>query len=220
MVSIENKSRDERLLITLAQTGDHQAFEELFNYYQPKIYKYTYQLMGNREDALDFTQDTFMRAYLAFPQTSHDLRFRAWIYRIATNACLDELRHRRLIKWQSLYDQSENLSDPNYFMDYIPSRGNFEPLPIISSDRATDPEAAFLDKENYEEIQAILDRLYPKYRVSLILREYQNLSYDEIAEALNTTMASVKTLLFRAREEFRQVYAVTKRKPHLSNNAA
>lgn len=187
-------------LIKKAQLGDQGAFSQIYIRYQDRIYNYVYRMMGNPEDALDFTQETFMKAYCAFPQTSHDLRVGAWIYRIATNTCLDELRHRRLIKWQSLYAQPENLN---------------ELLQIVSSDRAYNPEGAFLDKENSEEIQATLDRLHPKYRVCLILREYQGLSYDEIAEVLKSTRAAVKSLLFRAREEFRQVYARTDRKPVL-----
>lgn len=164
----------EPAVIARAQTGDHTAFAVIFKSYWNPIYNYVYRMMDSPEDAADFTQETFMKVYSALPRTSHDLKIRAWIYRIATNACLDELRHRKLIKWQSLYDQSENLSDLNQFMNYIPRKPNDEPLPIASSDRATDPEAAFLAKEDYEEIQAILDRLYPKYRVCLILFHYQD----------------------------------------------
>ena len=90
----------ESILISRAQAGDHEAFEQLFNQYQAQIYNYIYRLMGSAEDANDMTQDTFLKAYLALSKTSQDLRVGAWLYRIATNVCLDELRHRKLIKWQ------------------------------------------------------------------------------------------------------------------------
>lgn len=206
--------------VARAQMGDHAAFEVIFLSYWNPIYNFVYGMMGNPQDAADLTQETFMKAYQGITKTSHDLRVMAWIYRIATNNCLDVLRHRKLIKWQSLYTQPAPLSDPHHFMNYIPSRSNNEPFQIVSSYRAYNPEAAFFDQENYEEIQAILDRLHPKYRMGLILQWYHDLSYDEIAEVLNTTMGTVKSMLFRAKEEFRQVYARTERKPLLPEMAA
>jgi RNA polymerase sigma-70 factor (ECF subfamily) len=180
-------------LIARAQAGDHAAFEVIFNQYQTQIYNYIYRLMGSAEDAYDLTQDTFLKAYLALPKTSDDLRVGAWLYRIATNVCLDELRHRKLVKWQPW---------EAFISVFHPSQ--------VAKDS---PERDCIDRENTEEVQLILNRLQPKYRMCLILREYHDLSYDEIAEVLNTTRAAVKSLLFRAREEFRQVYARMDRKP-------
>jgi RNA polymerase sigma-70 factor, ECF subfamily len=183
----------EAVLIARAQAGDHTAFETIFNQYQTAIYNYVYRLMGSAEDAYDLTQDTFLKAYLALPKTSDDLRVGAWLYRIATNVCLDELRHRKLVKWQPW---------EAFISVFHPSQ--------VAKDS---PERDCIDRENTEEVQLILDRLHPKYRLCLILREYHDLSYDEIAEVLNTTRAAVKSLLFRAREEFRQVYAKVERQP-------
>jgi RNA polymerase sigma-70 factor (ECF subfamily) len=183
----------EATLIARAQAGDHAAFESIFTQYQTQIYNYIYRLMGSAEDAYDMTQDTFLKAYLALPKTSDDLRVGAWLYRIATNVCLDELRHRRLVKWQPW----------EAFISV------FHPTQVAKDS----PERDTIDRENTEEVQLILDKLHPKYRMCLILREYHDLSYDEIADVLNTTRAAVKSLLFRAREEFRQVYAKVERKP-------
>lgn len=200
-VSIPNKRKDvEPKVIALAQAGDHAAFAIIFKHYWNPIYNHVYRMMGNPEDAADFTQETFAKVYQAFPRTSYDLRVGAWIYKIATNVCLDELRHRQLIHWQP-WDTFTSVFHPSQV-----SRDN--------------PERDVLDKENQEEVQLILDRLNRRYRLSLILREYQDLFYDEIAEALNTTKSAVKTILFRAREQFRQVHARTERKPLLLDNAA
>ena len=183
----------EAALITRAQAGEHGAFEAIFNQYQTQIYNYIYRLMGSAEDAYDMTQDTFLKAYLALPKTSDDLRVGAWLYRIATNVCLDELRHRKLVKWQPW---------EAFVSVFHPSQ--------VAKDS---PERDCINSENQEEVQAILSRMHPKYRMCLVLREYHDLSYDEIADVLSTTRAAVKSLLFRAREEFRQVYARVDRQP-------
>jgi RNA polymerase sigma-70 factor (ECF subfamily) len=186
---------DEAVLIARAQAGDHAAFDRLYERYHTPILNYLYRLMGSSEDAYDLTQDTFLKAYLALERTSDDLRVGAWLYRIATNVALDELRHRKLIKWQS-WDAFVSV---------------FHPSQVAAA--KDQPERLAVDREDTEEVQAILEKLHPKYRVCLVLREYRDLSYDEIAEALVTTRAAVKSLLFRAREEFRQVYARIERQP-------
>jgi RNA polymerase sigma-70 factor (ECF subfamily) len=183
----------EAVLIARAQAGDHAAFEQIFTQYQTAIYNYIYRLMGSAEDAYDMTQDTFLKAYLALPKTSDDLRVGAWLYRIATNVCLDELRHRKLVKWQP-WDAFISVFHPSQ----------------VAKDS---PERDCIDREDNEEVQLILQKMHPKYRMCLVLREYHDLSYDEIAEVLNTTRAAVKSLLFRAREEFRQVYGKVERQP-------
>ena len=183
----------ESILISRAQAGDHEAFEQLFNQYQAQIYNYIYRLMGSAEDANDMTQDTFLKAYLALSKTSQDLRVGAWLYRIATNVCLDELRHRKLIKLQP-------------WETFVAA---FHPTQVAKDS----PERDCINRENSEEVQLIFAQMHPKYRMCLILREYHDLSYDEIAEVLNTTRAAVKSLLFRAREEFRQVFAKVERQP-------
>jgi RNA polymerase sigma-70 factor, ECF subfamily len=189
----------EAALIARARAGDHQAFEALFTRYQTPIYNYILRLLGPQrgrggsgghsasEDAYDLTQDVFLKAYLALPRTSEDLKVGAWLYRIATNLCYDELRHRKLIKWQPW---------EAFISVFHPSQ--------VAKDN---PERESVLQENAAEVQALLDQLPPKYRTCLILREYQELSYDEIAEVLHTTRAAVKSLLFRAREEFRQRHA-------------
>ncbi|HEV2125191.1 MAG TPA: RNA polymerase sigma factor [Chloroflexota bacterium] len=177
----------EASLIAQARAGDHAAFETIFNQYQTAIYNYIYRLMGSSEDAYDMTQDVFLKAYLALPRTSEDLKVGAWLYRIATNLCYDEMRHRKLIKWQPW---------EAFVSVFHPSQ--------VAKDS---PERESISKENSEEVQLLLEKLPPKYRMCIVLREYQDLSYDEIAEVLNTTRAAVKSLLFRAREEFRQVYS-------------
>lgn len=184
---------DEKELVNLAKTGDQRAFTALYQKYESAIFNYVYRTMGDRQDALDMTQDTFLKAYKALPKTSDDLRLEAWLYRIASNVCLDELRHRKLVKWTPWAD---------FVTVFHPSQ--------VAKDN---PEKDVIHTENTEEVLLILEEMHPKYRMALILREYHDLSYDEITEVLGTTKASVKSTLFRAREKFRQVYAKVERKP-------
>lgn len=184
---------DERGLVNLAKSGDQRAFTSLHEKYESAIFNYIYRTMGNRQDALDMTQDTFVKAYKALPKTSDDLKLGRWLYRIALNVCLDELRHRQLIQWKP-------------WAAFI---SVFHPSQVAKDNPLRD----VLDRENNEEVRLILEKMHPKYRMALILREYDDFSYDEIAEVLGTTRAAVKSLLFRAREEFRQVYAKAERKP-------
>ncbi|MEK7521614.1 MAG: RNA polymerase sigma factor, partial [Patescibacteria group bacterium] len=178
-----------------AQAGDHAAFEAIFTLYGPPIFKYLCGLTGSVEDANDMTQDTFLKAYLGIGQTDEDLKEKIgpWLYRIATNVVRDEMRHRKLVKWQP-WEEFVAVFHPSQVAKDVPERD-------------------IIDRENTEEVQLILDKMYPRYRMVLILREYHDLAYEEIAEVLNITEGAVKSLIVRAREQFRQVYAKVERQP-------
>ena len=184
----------EREMVERARNGDHEAFEWIFAQYQTPIYNYVHRMMGEKEDAYDLTQDAFLKAYLNLDRTRRDdFRLGAWLYRIATNVCIDELRHRKLIKWQPW---------EAFLSVFHPSQ--------VAKDS---PERDAVRREDAEEVEAILENVLPKYRAALLLREYHDLSYDEIAEVLFTTRAAVKSLLHRAREDFRHFYGRATRKP-------
>ncbi len=173
-------------LVERAQAGDAAAFEAIFSQYKEPIYNYVLRLIGNSEDAYDLTQETFLKAYRGLPKTTPDLNFSAWLYRIATNTCRDELRRRRIIKWHPWDDMVA--------MFYS------------KQENPDNPEKETLRKELQEIIQGVLDKLPYRYRTCLILREYEGLSCEQIAQVLGTSRSAVKSLLFRAREEFRVHY--------------
>ncbi len=164
------------------------SFEDIFAQYKDAIYSYVYHMMGNAEDAEDFTQDTFLKAYVALPNTPPDLKLKPWLYRIATNVCLDEMRRRKIIRWQPWEGVAER-----FFSQAAPEPG---------------PEHHLIAQEDAAAVQAVLKLLHPRHRLALLLREYQYLSYEEMATVLKTTQSAVKSLLFRAREEFRKAYLV------------
>lgn len=175
----------ERELVRLAQAGSHAAFDALVERYQAALQTYALRLMGHAEDAQEKTQDALLRAWLALPRTTPDLRFGAWVYRILTNTCLDELRHRKLLHWHELDAAAEHRPNAPLFV------------------AADSPEREALASETAGEVRAVLDALPPKYRAALVLREHYDQSYDQIAVLLDTTRAAVKSLLHRARIEFR-----------------
>ncbi len=177
---------DEKSWVARAREGDSAAFEAIYNRYERRLYAFVYRLMGNAEDAYDLTQETFIKAYTALPRTAPELNLSAWLHRIAANACMDVLRRRKLIRW-------------------LPWE-TFDTNPGLEPAADDDPVGEYNQYETLGEVQAVLDKLTPKHRMSLILKEYQGMSCDEIGTVMGLSRSAVKSLLFRAREEFRQAY--------------
>ena len=180
---------DEVRLAQRARDGDSDAFEEIFRIYHARIYNYAYRLVGNAEDAQDLTQESFLKAYRALLRGAQPVNLSAWLYRVASNTCMDLLRRRRLIHWQPL----ENL------------------LAVLNVNvaGARSPEEEMLRSERraeqQTEIERVLAQLPPRYRMYLILRERESFSYQEIASITGDSLDTVKVTLYRARERARQV---------------
>lgn len=174
---------------SIEQVDTEALFAQLFAQYEQPIYQYVYRLLSDPEDARDFTQDAFVKAYRKLPETLAKGNFQpqAWLYRIATNVCLDELRHRKLLKWQP-WEAFVSLFHPSQI-----ARDN--------------PERDVLQRETKHEVELVLEKLSPRYRAALVMREYHGLGYEEIADVMGTSRTAVKTLLLRARESFRLYYA-------------
>jgi RNA polymerase sigma-70 factor (ECF subfamily) len=177
---------EQAMVIEGVQAREEVVFDDIFEAYHERIYNCVYRLMGSSEDAYDLTQETFLRAYAALPKVRGELKVGPWLYRIATNLCMDQLRRRKLIRWEPL----DNLL------------AVFHPKQVAKDS----PERETLRQESREMVHRVLAKLPPKYRTCLVLREYQDMSCEEIAEVLGTTRSAVKSLLFRAREEFRAVH--------------
>ncbi len=177
---------EETALVERAKHGDEVAFAAIYDRYEKPIYGLVYRLMGNPDDAFDLTQDTFIKAFKAIDKTQPDLNLSAWLHRIASNTCLDVLRRRKIVRWLPW--------DSEVHTNLTPA-GEYD-----------QPEQRLLRKETKEQVQAVLNKLSPKYRLCLVLREYQDLSCEEIGEIMHLSRAAVKSTLFRAREQFREVY--------------
>lgn len=169
----------DRLWVEEALTGDQQAFGELVRLHQHAVYNLAYRMLGERGEAEDAAQETFLRAYANLKRYDMDRPFRTWLLSIASNHCIDRLRKRRLT-WFSLD----------------------EPLPAhpALNSHEIEPEDAVITSERGAVIQTMLAELPPDYRAAVVLRYWYDLSYTEIADMLQTTESAVKSRLFRARQ--------------------
>lgn len=160
-------------LVARAAEGDLGAFEELVRRHQLPIFRLCLGMLGNRHDAEDAAQDSFLTAWRAIGRFRGESKFSTWLYRLAVNRCLRQLSRRPA--------RTEQLTD------HVGSLGN--------------PEGEFEAVERVEDIAAAVARLTPEQRVPFILREVEGLTYNEIAEVLGVTMTAVKSRLNRARVE-------------------
>lgn len=178
---------DETVWVERAKAGDQAAFEAIFQRYERQIYSFIYRMMGDADDAYDLTQDCFVKAYKALGRTSDDLNIGAWLHRIASNLCLDVLRRRQRLRW-------------------LPWEGPKHDHLLLSTP-IDDPERCAISQETRLTVQRVLAKMTHRHRLALILREYEGLSCLEIGEIMGMSQSAVKSMLFRAREEFRRVYA-------------
>jgi RNA polymerase sigma-70 factor (ECF subfamily) len=183
---------DERMWIERAKAGDKAAFEAIYRRYERQIYSFIYRMMGDADDADDLTQDCFVKAFTALAATRDDTNVSAWLHRIAANACLDVLRRRQLRRW-------------------LPWNGPTHDHLLLSAP-ADDPERRALSREARVSVQRVLDRMKPRHRLALLLREYEGLSCEEIGEVMGLGRSAVKSVLYRAREEFKQRWAALERR--------
>lgn len=176
---------EESEIIKRSAEGDMRAFEMLVQKYQSGIINHAYIMLGNREDAFDMAQETFIRAYCAIGTFGRQSSFKTWLYKIATNVCFDEIRRRkRRIKTVNV-SNDENDTTEN----------------IVQADESTNPENILSQKELSEVIFAAVESLGDDYREVISLREYAKMDYKEIAKTLGISLGTVKSRLSRARSE-------------------
>jgi RNA polymerase sigma-70 factor, ECF subfamily len=171
-------------IINRFKNGDTSAFGEIVLKYQDKVYNLCRHMLGNAEDAEDAAQDVFLKAFQALPRFQPEASLFTWLYRIATNTCLD---HKRKPVWESLFG--------------ITAKGE-----ELVHDRASDapsPEKLYQAKQIDQALQESLGKLSPKLRAIIILKEIEDLSYEEIADTLEISVGTVKSRIARAREELK-----------------
>ncbi len=179
---------DEHLLVAAAKKGDAAAFEELVNRYEDKIFRLTKNITGNREDAEDAMQDAFLKAYSHLQDFHGDSRFYTWLVRIAANESLMRLRKRR----------------PNQFSLDEPVEGNTDLMPRELEDWGPSPEQGYAQAELQGILAEVIEKLDPEFRIVLVLRDLEELSTLETAEALAISIPAVKSRLLRARLKLRE----------------
>jgi RNA polymerase sigma-70 factor (ECF subfamily) len=174
-------STDESNLIEQFKRGDPSAFEALICKYQDRVYNLCHYMVRDPQDAQDAAQDVFLKAYRHLKDFRPGASLYTWLYRIAVNTCLDYKRKSRRKAFRS-----EPLS---------------EDLP--SGERS--PHQLYESRKIAESIQLALQKLPEKLRAAIVLREIEELSYEEIAEVLHTSVGTVKSRISRAREQLRHL---------------
>jgi RNA polymerase sigma-70 factor (ECF subfamily) len=175
-------ARHEQQLARRIQAGDRQAFEELLDAYETRVYRLALRFTGNIPDAEDVTQDVFLGVYKGLAHFRGDAALGTWIYRVAMNHCLEYRRKRRL---ESIpYD---------------------EELTLTSSDWRDDPEQSADKQELSERVEAALKCLSPQHRDVIVLHELQGLTYQEVAATLNVPVGTVKSRLSNAFRRLRDL---------------
>ena len=164
--------------------GDVNAFEDLVTEHEKGVYAIAQRMTGNAEDAADMTQETFIKAYNSLSSFRGDSKFSVWLYRIATNVCLDFLRSRSRKPTVSLSMEDDDGEETQ--MDI--------------ADESQSPEQLLERGLTRDAVRRGLKSLSPEYRQILLLREIQGLSYEEIAETLTLEVGTVKSRIFRARK--------------------
>lgn len=177
-------NEQEQTWVQQARRGDQRAFGRLVEAYQRPVFNLTYRMLGNIEEAEDAAQEAFLRAYSCLGQYNPEMKFSTWLFSIANHHCIDRLRKRRTTQIS---------------IDDNPVLQNLEGDELR-------PEPHALQQEVRVEVQTMLDRLAPEYRTPLVLRYWEEMSYEEIAETMNVTVATVKSRLFRARQQLAAIY--------------
>ena len=177
---------DEKLMEETAQ-GDEYAFELLVKRHQSRILNLIFRFIGNRTQAGDLSQEVFIRVWQAAPRYKPQAKFTTWIYRVATNLCLNELKsssRRKLLFSEILADAGRT---PNEEETVTPSA-----------------EDILLAEERSRQISHTLQTLPENQRMALILKRYDNLSYHEIANIMDCSVSSVESLLVRAKRNLQE----------------
>lgn len=178
----------EQELVQAAQQGDQGAFSQLVEQNQGKIYSLCYRMTGNSEDAADLTQEAFLNAWRGLSKFGGQSSFSTWLYRLASNACIDFLRREKRRSALSMTLESKDEDDHQ------------ADLP----DERWSPERELERKESRQALQAGLAALSPEHREVLLLRETEGLSYQEIARCLGLEDGTVKSRIARARMSLRE----------------
>lgn len=172
-------------LVRQTLNGNTAAYNSLVQRYQRQVYNLAYRMLGNAEDAGDLVQDTFLRAYGALASFRQDASFLTWLYKIASNLCIDQLRSRKAKSTLSLDVELEEGREP------------------AADIRSCGPEEAAVRGSVQDVVQKAVLNLPEKYRAVVVMRHLQDMSVDEIARVLDLPTGTVKTHLFRARDMLR-----------------
>lgn len=183
-------SRADLALVTALQAGAETAYEELIHLYQQPVYNLVYRLLPDPGDASDVVQEVFLKIFRNISNFRAQSSLKTWVYRIALN----EAQNRR--RWFGRHRRHE--------VDLDREDDHARSIQDSLSDRASSPFDLMLGTETQEKIEEALQKLSPNFREAVVLRDIEELTYDQIAEILNLNMGTVKSRILRGREALRK----------------
>ncbi len=183
-------SENTDILIKSALNGDMSAFEELIIQYEKKVYNVALRVLKNPDDAMDISQEVFIKIYKNLDKFDGKASFSTWLYRITTNTCIDELRKRKGKETYSIDNDIEN-EEGSYKREFV--------------DNSPTPEEQTIIKESGNEIIKAMENLSDEHRTIIILRDIEGLSYNEIADITGVSIGTVKSRISRARLSLKNI---------------
>lgn len=195
MEHLSDKAKVDFTLVELALSGNQSAYADLMARYRDSIYFMMHKMVKNVDDAEDLTIEAFGKAFSRLDQYSPNFAFSTWLFKIASNNCIDFIRKKR-IRMTSM--DTGFVSDDG---DVIYHDAKSDTL---------DPEQSYVQDQKVRHMRLLVSRLKPRYRELVEKRYFEELSYEEIAEELNLPLGTVKAQLFRARDFLANMMEKTK----------
>ena len=186
------KALSDEDLILKVQDGSHAAFDILVDRFKLRLFNYLYRMVGDRDEAEELAQETFVKAYIHADKYKTIAKFSTWLYTIATNLVRNKIRSKkRAPQIFSLWNRGYDSDEEDRQMDLV--------------DHSRGPDRQFNDVQLSEFINDAIAKIPAKYRESFVLREINQLSYEEIAAATGLKLGTVRSRINRARNYFRKV---------------
>lgn len=181
--NLSEKGKHDYNLVKLAIKGDEKAYAELLDRYRDAIYYMLLKMVNNKSDAEDLTIEAFGKAFKNITQYTPNYAFSTWLFKIATNNCIDFIRKKKgnMVSLDQTSDEQESIGTP------------------LQAD-TPDPEEDMIKSQRMALTRSVVEKLKPRYRKLVELRYFKEYSYDEIATELDLPIGTVKAQLFRARE--------------------
>ena len=179
---LSDKAKSDLLLVEQARRGSEKAFASLMDRYRDSIYYLLLKMVNNPSDAEDLTIEAFGKAFRSLDTFTPNFAFSTWLFKIATNNCIDFIRKKQASP--SIIDQGTNEMD-SYTVN-------------IQSDNL-DPEEDLINRQKFAQLREVVNQLKPRYKNLIELRYYKEYSYEEISKELNLPIGTIKAQLFRAK---------------------
>src|SRR5437764_8061056 len=196
MTENDQSSADDKALVRAAQRGDMAAFEELVARHRDRIFARAYSMMRNEEEAIDLSQEAWVKGWQRLAQFQGESSFGTWLTRIVINLCLDQLRKQKRQRTESIEAMSEE------------SGGVERHMPIVT----VNPTAGLERQELRQRIDRALNQLSYEHRTVLVLHEFEEMEYKQIAKTMGCSIGTVMSRLFYARRKLAALLADLKKR--------